>query len=31
MAYVILGEKMDISLVFGVTMVTMGVFLTNRE
>ncbi|HPJ92404.1 MAG TPA: DMT family transporter [Deltaproteobacteria bacterium] len=31
MAFVILGEKMDISLVFGVTLVTLGVFLTNRE
>ncbi len=30
LAFFMLGEKMDLSLVFGVALVTLGVFITNR-
>ena len=31
LAYIILGEEMNFSLVFGVTLVILGVFITNRN
>ena len=31
LAFIILDEALDISLVLGITLVTLGVFLTNRE